>query len=354
MTSLKQNRRILTIVSEEEVGAGSAPAIKNEQNEVSNQSIKEITEETKTTNNEDQTLVVIEATNGEDAERQLIKMGRKPTSPYAVRIPDGTKIISRYSFGNCWNVKEITIPNSVLVIEEDALINCGLEEIVVPGSVVKIAGNPFYGNNLRFITVDKDNPVYDSRDNCNAIIKTKTDTLIVGSKNTVIPESVVKIETGAFSQGSIDHINIPKSIMEIAPGAIHDINIHSISVDNGNPVYDSRNGCNAIIITETDILIAGCSNTVIPDTVEKIGWKAFSESYLSHVVIPDSVKAIGDCAFSGCEFLETVIIGKAVQKIGFNAFVDCDCLETVILLGDEPEGYWKPSLPEDCEIIKVQ
>lgn len=350
---LKPNRRILTIVSEEEVGGGSAPAIEKERKGAFDQPINAAVEETKTANNEGQTSVVIEATNREEVEQQLEKMGKDPTSLCVVRIPDGTKVISELSFENCWNVKGFIIPNSVLVIGEDALIYCDLDEIKIPSSVVKIKGNPFYGNNLQSIIVDKSNPIYDSRDDSNAIIRTEDNTLIVGSGNTVIPESVVKIGRGAFTQNSIEHVNIPKSIIEIEASAIRNENIKSITVDKENPIYDSRNGCNAVIETETNTLIAGCMNTVIPDTVEKIGKNAFSECLLSDVVIPDSVKVIEDFAFSNCEILSTVIIGKTIQTIDDYAFEFCDRLDTVILLGNEPKGNWKNSLPVGCKLMQV-
>ena len=353
MKKLKTNCRILTIVSEEEVGAGSAPTIENERKGAFDQPINAAVEKTETTNNEGQTSVVIEATNREEVEQQLEKMGKDPTSLCVVRIPDGTKIISELSFESCWNVKKVIIPNSVLVIGEDALIFCDLEEIEIPSSVVKIEGNPFYGNNIRSITVDKNNPIYDSRDDSNAIIRTEDNTLIVGSGNTVIPESVVKLGRGAFSQDSIEHVNIPKSIIEIEASAIRNENIKSITVDKENPIYDSRNGCNAVIETETNTLIAGCMNTVIPDTVEKIGKNAFSECLLSDVVIPDSVKVIEDFAFSNCEILSTVIIGKTIQTIDDYAFEFCDRLDTIILLGNEPKGNWKKSLPIGCKLMQV-
>ena len=75
----------------------------------------------------------------------------------------------------------------------------------------------------------------------------------------------------------------------------------SIVVQEGNTKYDSRNGCNAIIETSTNTLIAGCRNTVIPESVTSIGKNAFYGcSGLTSVTIPNSVTSIGKSAFSDC------------------------------------------------------
>jgi len=77
-------------------------------------------------------------------------------------------------------------------------------------------------------------------------------------------------------------------------------------VASGNPIYDSRDNCNAIIETATNKLVVGCMNTTIPDSVSEIGEDAFSGcSGLSSINIPDSVSVIGTRAFLGCRGLTT-------------------------------------------------
>ena len=75
----------------------------------------------------------------------------------------------------------------------------------------------------------------------------------------------------------------------------------TITVDADNPIYDSRNNCNAIIETATKILLYGCKNTVIPS----------------------SVTSIGENAFNGCKGLTSVTIPNSVTSIGYRAFYDC-------------------------------
>lgn len=98
----------------------------------------------------------------------------------------------------------------------------------------------------------------------------------------------------------------------------------SITVAEGNPVYDSRENCNAIIKTSSNTLISGCKNTTIPNSVTTIGRTAFSCcTGLTSVTIPNSVTGIDYYAFEDCTNLTTVSIGNGVTSIGNGAFANC-------------------------------
>ena len=90
--------------------------------------------------------------------------------------------------------------------------------------------------------------------------------------------------------------------------------MESITVENGNANYDSRENCNALIETETNTLIAGCKNTVIPN----------------------SITSIGNYAFEGCTGLTAIDIPNSVTSIGYGAFFGCPGLTSVISLIEEP------------------
>ena len=111
----------------------------------------------------------------------------------------------------------ITIPNSVINIDEDAFYGClGLTSITIPNSVTKIGDGIFSIAGLETIIVENSNPVYDSRDNGNAIIETKTNTLIAGCKNTVISGSVTTINDFAFFLcPGLTSVDIPNSVTSI-------------------------------------------------------------------------------------------------------------------------------------------
>ncbi len=190
-----------------------------------------------------------------------------------------------------------------------------MTSITIPASVSDIGAYALAGcPNLEHLRVEPGNPKYDSRDGCNAIIETETNTLIACCKNTKIPESVTKIHKYALSGSYLSHLTIHNGItdIEICKGPEYQIDTHSdlenISVNCGNPRYDSRGGCNAVIETETNSLILGCKNTIIPDTVTSIQKSAFLGCDMTSIVIPKGVTFIHNDAFYDCEeTLKTII-----------------------------------------------
>ena len=95
----------------------------------------------------------------------------------------------------------------------------------------------------------------------------------------------------------------------------------SIKIETGNPTYDSRDNCNAIIETATNTLVVGCKNTTIPNSVTTIGECAFFYcTGLTSVTIPNSVTTIDNHAFGDCSSLTSITIGSGVTSIGKSAF----------------------------------
>ncbi len=298
-----------------------------------------------------------------------------------------------------------------------ALYSCdSLISLHIPKTMIDV-GCGIRASGLQNITVDPENPVYDSRNNCNAIVHTATNTLVKCAYNTVIPNTVTTIGNGAFNNVSVPitfdipswitsieenafggckglrNVNIPAGITNIPSGCFFqcldlenitfptslryiggrafadDINLTtiifpdsleyidggafngtgltsiyipasvttiasdnerpfgvnrnlvSIIVDEGNTVYDSRNGCNAIIETATNKLIVACKTTVIPPSVRRIGGSAFVVIPLPEIfVIPDSVESIDQWAFANLWPISKIILGSSINEINSDMF----------------------------------
>jgi len=117
----------------------------------------------------------------------------------SITIPEGVTSIGRAAFYFCTYLTSVTIPESMISIGHYAFYHCDLASITIPKNVTSIGSDSFsYCSRLESITVATGNSVYDSRDNCNAIINTKTNTLFLGCKNTIIPNGVTTI--GEYNQ----------------------------------------------------------------------------------------------------------------------------------------------------------
>lgn len=124
--------------------------------------------------------------------------------------------------------------------------------------------------------------------------------------------------------------------------------LESITVAEGNPYYDSRNGCNAIIETRENILILGSKNTVIPEGVTAIGESAFGGTALTMVTIPKTVACINEKAFSGCKQLTTLtILGELPNGIDEKAFSGCDALTDIYCYATTPPDLDSETFGED-------
>lgn len=219
---------------------------------------------------------------------------------------------------------KLALPDGVTDIESDCISHLdGITAIRIPQSVRNIAYNNFSPcEDLESIVVDDANPFFDSRENCNAIIDTASKTLLVGCKSSFIPDGVEAIACRAFYHSKIESIYIPASVHYIDRGAFHYSCLKSIKVDKGNPYYDSREDCNAIIETATNELVVGCKGTVIPSNVEKIGDSAFVNDFDDDksLIIPDGVKSLDSYAFQCLRHLSSIHIPASVVEIGEKAF----------------------------------
>ena len=161
----------------------------------------------------------------------------------SVTIGNNVTSIGEGAFYGCGRLTSITIPNSVTSIGAHAFSDCGLTSVTIPKSVVTIGKDAFnYCYGLTAIVVEEGNAKYDSRNNCNAIIETESNTLIAGCKNTTIPNTVTSIGEGAFyGCGSLTSITIPNSVTSIGAHAFYSCSLTSVVSEIEEPFAFGEN-----------------------------------------------------------------------------------------------------------------
>lgn len=232
--------------------------------------------------------------------------------------------IGNYAFRDCVGLSSVIIPNSVTSIGRQAFAGCaGLTAMTIPSSVTSIDGAFVGCANLLAVSLPNSISSMDGAfAGCSSLISVN------------IPTSVSSIGFMSFYNcSSLNSISIPSSVNAIAANAFRGCtSLASIEVESGNLIFDSRDNCNAIVLTESDSLIQGCNTTVIPNTVKSIGDYAFSGcSGLTSVVVPDSVTHIGEGAFMNCLSLVRVEVKGAVASLGKHVFEGCASLEYLSL-----------------------
>ena len=218
----------------------------------------------------------------------------------SVSMPASIERIGESAFAGCELLKAIEIPASVKSIGDYAFEETALTEIHIPAAVESIGEEVFGGClDLKAITVDGENPRYDSRDNCNAIIETESNTLISGCAGTVIPGTVEHIGHAAFYFTGLESVVLPASVRTIGPSAFQGTPLKSVE---------------------------------IPDGVTEIGMAAFLDCReLTSVVLPESLTEIDTLTFQYCFLLKDIKLPSALTRICVGAFNYCFSLETIEL-----------------------
>ena len=231
---------------------------------------------------------------GDNAFRSCLKLT-------AIDIPKTVKTIYNSAFNGCIRLATVTLHEGLETISDMAFTSCkSLQRIDIPASVTSISSSAFHDcKGVTAITVAEGNTVYDSREDCNAIVKSSTNTMVLGCQNSTFPATVTVIGTSAF-QGctNLQRINLPEGIKTISELAF--------------------SGCTGLL------------SVSLPSTLTTIDVCAFSYcSALTDVILPEGLKTIESSAFEYCLGLKSISIPSSVTTLSNNVFGECSSLVEV-------------------------
>ena len=207
------------------------------------------------------------------------------------------------SLGKVFNKSKITTFNELqyftglTTIEENAFYGSSITSVAIPLGVTTIEEYAFRLSNLTSLTL--------------------------GGR-------VSTLGSGAFFNCNyLTSLTISSSLISIGNCAFNACpSLATIIVDPENPVYDSRDNCNAIILTSDNIIVQGCKNTVIPSSVTAIGNYAFDGvTTLTDAYVPDNIISIKVDSYGYCSNLKKVTLGTGIKEIGDMAFWHCSSLK---------------------------
>ena len=237
------------------------------------------------------------------------------SSLVSIIIPNGVTTIEDYTFYACTNLASITIPNSVTTIGNFAFYYCSsLASITIPNGVTTIGAYAFYGT--AWYENQPDGIIY-----INDALYSYKGTMPEGT-SIQIKEGTAFISDYAFSRCSgLSSISIPNSVKSIGHSAFSDCtSLGSITIPNG-------------VVSIEDGVFGSCSSLVsisIPNSVTSIGDGAFrSCGSLVSIIIPNSVTSIGEWAFSNCTSLTSITLSNSCNTIGLGAFGGCTSLDSI-------------------------
>lgn len=290
-----------------------------------------------------------------------------------ISVPDSVEVIGFDAFGGCTSLQSFTFPRNLTKIPSALFTDCkSLTVVNIPEWITEISLNAFDGlSSLEEITVSAENTAYKSVNNC--LLTKDGKTMLLGCKNSQIPNGVEVIEDAFYGCTSLKEITLPQSLVELGgftfygceslesivlpsnlkviarhtfdgctslkqihlPASLQEIeyrlfadcaNLDKITVDPNNAKFRSIDNC--LLSKDCKILYEGCNKSVIPHIVEVISDQAFAgRKGLQSITLPASIKQIGGGAFYECEALTEVILPDGLERLDAGAFEQCPNLK---------------------------
>jgi len=253
--------------------------------------------------------------------------------------------IGEDAFKNCDKITSVIVSDSIYDIGDCAFAWCDrLTDIRISDSVTFIGEHLFNGcGNLSQIKVDENNTMYDSRENCNAIIETSTNTLLCGCKNTIIPDTVTTISYGSFwGCESLNDINIPNSVTFIDKQAFLECNsLVSITIpasvtEMGVYVFSNCDSLEAIYVDDENTAYCDFEGVLFDKAMTTlIRYPRAKKASSYH--IPHGVLYLDNGCFTDCENLTEVILPESLEQLIYNTFTGCDNIKEFTV----PKSVWR-------------
>ncbi len=305
------------------------------------------------------------------------------------KIPEGIEKIASHAYYKDKSLTNIHLPKSLRIIGEEAFADTKIRHLFLPKNVERIGERAFAIPTLETIEVDKENPTFTDYSS-HIIMRKDTHDVIVGAKKTIFSSGIEGIRSDAFykntpkdllfpyglSELEVDAIQFPRKIRTLSlphdnyaslfpflthPSSLEEVFVPKdslphhlkekheeeetwywgiedlssadvIKVENGHPLFDSREQCGGIIETSTNTLLVGSNHFLFPSSLHKIGKKAFyGNKKKIEIELPSSIEAIGEASFSHMINLKRVVIPGTCKRIGKYAFAGDEKLEEVLL-----------------------
>ena len=195
-----------------------------------------------------------------------------------ITLPESITSISEFAFDGCISLESIELPKTVESIGYLAFYNCSkLRSFFLPANVGSVEGALFFGcANLVSVVVDENNAVYDSRNNCNAIIQKDNKVLISSCSTTSLPDDLEQIGPMAFAGLSVSRVEIPASIKSIGKEAFYQMsNLKTIVMKHSDPFAFNKMFFGSSSGYPSSLTLEVPEGTI--DAYKQKGWKTLDE-----------------------------------------------------------------------------